>query len=50
LKELFLKLSEEDCIRVINVEESIVIDHLPAIKLVHLFEIFPRADLNTFEF
>ncbi|CAG8599979.1 7743_t:CDS:2, partial [Dentiscutata erythropus] len=38
IQELLLEYSEKDCIRIVNVEEGLVIDRSPAIKLVHLFE------------
>ncbi|GES84383.1 hypothetical protein GLOIN_2v1571020 [Rhizophagus clarus] len=44
IQELLIEPSEEDCVKVVNVEES---DQSPAIKLAHLYEKTKFAEIRT---
>ncbi|CAG8583291.1 13600_t:CDS:2 [Funneliformis mosseae] len=44
IQELLIEPSEEDCVKVVNVEES---DQSPAIELAHLYEKMKFAEIRT---
>ncbi|RGB23972.1 hypothetical protein C1646_676728 [Rhizophagus diaphanus] len=44
IQELFIEPSEEDCVKVVNMEES---DQSPAIELAHLYEKMKFAEIRT---
>ena len=47
IQELLIKPSEEDCVKVVNVEESTAVDQSPAIELAHLYEKTKFAEIRT---
>ncbi|GBB85395.1 hypothetical protein RclHR1_11950003 [Rhizophagus clarus] len=47
IQELLIEPSKEDCIKIVNVEESPVVDQSPAIELAYLFQKTKFAEINT---
>ncbi|CAG8731282.1 8029_t:CDS:2 [Rhizophagus irregularis] len=47
IQKLLIKPSEEDCVKVINVEESAAVDQLPAIELAYLYKKMKFAEIKT---
>ncbi|CAG8714479.1 4125_t:CDS:2 [Cetraspora pellucida] len=47
IQELFLETSKEDCIKIVNIEDSI--SDSTTIKLVHLFKKISLAEINTIQ-
>ncbi|CAB5207664.1 unnamed protein product [Rhizophagus irregularis] len=47
IQKLLIKPLEEDCVKVINVEESAAVDQLPAIELAYLYKKTKFAEIKT---
>ena len=47
IQELLIEPSKEDCVKIVNVEESPTVDQSPAIELVYLFQKTKFAEINT---
>jgi hypothetical protein len=47
IQELLIEPSKEDCVKIVNVEESPAVDQSPAIKLAHLFQKTNFAEIKT---
>ena len=47
IQELLIEPSKENCIKIVNVEESPTVDQSSAIELVHLFQKMKFAEINT---
>jgi len=47
IQELLIEPSEEDCVKIVNVEESIAINQSPAIKLAYLYKKMKFAEIRT---
>ena len=47
IQELLIEPLEEDCVKVVNVEESTAVDQSPAIELAYLYEKMKFAEIRS---